>query len=125
MTDAEADAAVRALEARRLEVVNDHRIDALGDLLADDYIHIHANGLVEDRAAAIAGFDRVPREMSRGPLDVRRHGDIAIIIGEQFNILRPPGRDEIRVKIMVSQVARLSPSGWRFVSFHGCFVPDS
>lgn len=111
-------AALLALEEERCERVNAHDIERFADLLAPDYVHVHATGQVDERERSIEGFRSIPRRMWRGDLHVRVSGDIGIIVGRQFNILQIPGKGPFEVTLRVSQVARRMPEGWRFIHFH-------
>ncbi len=113
-------AAIRTLEARRCELISQGDIDGLSELLADDYVHVHATGRVDDKAAALKSFERLPRRCSRSELDVRVMGDVAVVVGPQINIMaRGPGWPEESV-LIVTTVLQRSHAGWRLASFHAC-----
>jgi len=108
---------LRALEGRRLRALRAGDAAGLQQLLADDYVHVHGNGLVQDRAAFIAGVLRRPRETMRGDLQVRIYGDLAVITGEQSNTFAgSDGAAPTRMSYFATQVAHREADGWRLVS---------
>lgn len=123
-TAAAADmAAVRALETRRCDLISQGDIDALDRLLTDDYLHVHATGRIEDKAAVLRSFAAVARRCSRGELAVRIMGDIAVAVGPQLNVTPREGEAPQETALTVTTVLRREPDGWRFVSFHACRRP--
>jgi hypothetical protein len=114
--------AVLRLEAKRCEAVNTHQMETLSELLAADYVHVHSNGAIETKQDCVEGFRRTRRAISRGNLSVRVYGDVAIMIGPQPVVLET-ATGPLRLKLMVTQVARLDEGEWRFVSFHSCPLP--
>lgn len=113
-------AAVRALETLRCELISQGDIQGLSELLTDDYLHVHATGRVDDKAAALASFERLPRRCRRGEMDIRMMGDVALVIGPQINITdRGRGAPEEAV-LIVTTVLQRSDIGWRLAFFHGC-----
>lgn len=112
---------VRALESARLSALAAHDVDAVAALMAEDLVHIHATGAVENKDRFIEHLRQQPRRTERRSLDIRIYGDLAILTGEVVNILTRPGQTTPEeVPMVVTQVARKGASGWRFVSFHAC-----
>ena len=115
----EAETQLRALEERRLAALKDRDGAALQSLLADDYLHVHSTGRVDDRAAFIKGTLERPRRSERGPLSIRIYGDLAVINGEQTNrSVNADGSRGTASKFMVTQVAHRVKNTWRLVSMH-------
>lgn len=118
---ADAQEEVRALEYARLAALSAHDVDAVAELMAEDLVHIHATGLIEDKAMFIAHLRKQPRRTERRSLDIRVYGEVAILTGEVVNTLTRPGQAVPEdVPMAVTQVARKQAQGWRFVSFHAC-----
>lgn len=108
-----------ALEQRRCEAIATSNLDALADVLADDYLHVFGSGTTGDKQAYIKGIEDGPRVPERSNLRVRDYGDIAILNGDLLNRLNFPEREPRVVDAFVTQVARRENDGqWRFVSFH-------
>jgi phosphoserine phosphatase len=61
------DGQLQALEQRRLAALKDRDAAALQSVLADDYVHIHSTGRVDDRAAFIKGTLERPRRSENSP----------------------------------------------------------
>lgn len=92
---------------------------ALQSMLTDDYVHVHATGLVEGGARFIEGVLNRPRKSTRGTLTVRVYGELAVIHGEQTNeMANADGTFGSATRHMATQIAHREPSGWQFVSMH-------
>jgi ketosteroid isomerase-like protein len=112
-----AEAQLNALEQRRLTALKDRDATALQAVLADDYVHMHSTGRVDDRAAFIKGTLERPRRSERGPLLIRLYGELAVMTGEQSNqSVNADGSIGAATRFMVTQVAHLEKASWRFVS---------
>ncbi|QAY59832.1 nuclear transport factor 2 family protein [Microbacterium protaetiae] len=119
-----ADQATRAelleVEARRRQALIDGDIAALDDLFDDSLVHIHAPGLVHDKAHLLehVAARRAYLDMWRGELNMRVAGDIAVVTGELTNRMRAPGGGERTLSGPVTQVLHRGADGaWRYVSF--------
>jgi ketosteroid isomerase-like protein len=70
---------------------------ALAALIGEDLVHVHANGLVDDRAGYLEGartkLDYLKFE--RISLNVRCYGDIAVATGILFQSLRVKGPETV------------------------------
>jgi len=113
-------AALLAVEARRREALIDGDLDALDELFEDSLVHIHAPGLVHDKAHLLehVAARRAYLDMWRGELNMRVSGDIAIVTGELTNRMRAPGGGERTLAGPVTQVLHRGDDGqWRYVSF--------
>jgi len=116
-TSGDAEKQLQALEQRRLAALKDRDAKALQAVLADDYIHIHSTGRVDDRAAFIKGTLERPRRSERGALSIRVYGELAVITGEQTNqSVNADGSAGTSTRFIATQVAHREHSGWRFVS---------
>lgn len=109
---------VIALETRRGDAIGSGDLDALTDVLADDYLHVLAPGTILDKAGYVELIRNGPRRPVRGDLAVRIHGDAAVVTGELTNNIGAP--DDIRrvIPAFCTQVAvRQADGQWRFVSY--------
>lgn len=120
MTDAVEQ--ISALERRRIALINVHDLDALREILSDDYVHVHATGKQETREQLIEGWRSKPRRSERLELQVRLYGDVAVAVGLQSNQMA--GSHAIS-KGRTTQVFRRDGEDWRLVSFQMTLVPDA
>jgi ketosteroid isomerase-like protein len=74
-----------ALESRRCDAINRKDWDVLAAMLTDDLVHVHANGLTQDKAAYLQHVSSRPRRTERRDLVVRLHGDTAVMTGKLIN----------------------------------------
>jgi ketosteroid isomerase-like protein len=108
---------VIALEERRADAIGSADLDALADVLADDYLHVLAPGRVVDKAGYIEMIRNGPRRPVRADLLVRLYGDAAVLTGDLEN--RIGTADDVRrvIPAFCTQVAVRSDGAWRFVSY--------
>ena len=79
---------LRKLDEQRLKAISDADMTAVGTLLADDYVHVHSSGLVQNKAEYLANLAKSPRKAYRAPnasVSIRVYGEIAVMVGPQFN----------------------------------------
>ena len=91
------------LDAQRMKAISDADMTAVGALLADDYIHVHAVGTIMNKSEYIANLEKSPRKSYRAPdakVSIRVYGDIAIMVGPQFNQM-PNGGDPVEYAVTV------------------------
>jgi ketosteroid isomerase-like protein len=108
---------VITLEARRCEATSRADLQALQEILADDYLHVTGNGSIMNKADYLAWVRQLPRSHQRGDLTVRIYGDTAVLVGGLLNRLQEKAGVRI-IETVVTQVARKDGKQWRFVSFH-------
>jgi hypothetical protein len=108
-------------ERQRCEALARDDLETLEALTSSDYLHIHANGVVEDRDAY---FDRlggaVHRRTERGALDVRLYGRVAVVTGTLVTTIRRRTEDPlVRITGFATQVWSQEPEHgpWRHVLF--------
>ena len=80
------EAEVAALEESRRAALAAGDIEALSDLIADDYVHVHATALIHDKAAMLNHVRKSPRTVAPRTPKIRVYGDFAILTGEMVNI---------------------------------------
>lgn len=111
---------------RQTALVQDDR-ETIDQLFTEDLVYVHTSGLVHDKGEYLAYARSVIKYLSveRGDLEVRVHGDIAVMTGYQVNTLQKRGEDTpIRGEGFVTQVWLKGPEGWRITSFHGSRLPQ-
>lgn len=104
------------LERRRCAAISAGDVEALRALLSDDYVHVHMNAALDDRAGHLDGVARRPRETTRGELLVRVYGELAVLTGELTNRMAAPGEQPKTMRAYCHQVAVRHDGAWRFVS---------
>ena len=119
MTSEPEAAPVIALEARRCEAIGLGDLDALAEVLADDYLHVLAPGRVVDKTQYLEMIRRGPRRPERGALDVRLYGAAAVITGDLDNHIGSGEDAGVRrvIAAYCTQVAVKRDGHWRFVSY--------
>jgi ketosteroid isomerase-like protein len=117
-------AAVLELERRRQEAVAAGDMAALDAIMADDLVHVHANAMVHDKGAYIAHMANSKRKVERRGLAVRIYGDIAVLTGENINLIEVPGATARRMAVFATQVAARRDGIWQFVSFQATPIPN-
>jgi ketosteroid isomerase-like protein len=109
-----------AVERRRQQALVDVDLDTLDELFDDTLVHIHAPGLVHDKAQLLehTATRRPYLGITRGDLLVRLFGDVAVVTGPITNRLRTAEGGERTLAGVATQVLRRGPEGgWRYVSF--------
>lgn len=107
---------LKALEARRCAAIGAGDVETLKAMLADDYVHVHMTGRVDDRAGHLNAVSVRPRRTERGALLVRVYGDLAVITGELTNHMTDAGGETGAAHAYCHQVAARHGGDWRFVS---------
>jgi uncharacterized protein (TIGR02246 family) len=116
---------VAALEESRRAALAAGDVEALSDLIADDYIHVHATALIHDKAAMLNHVRKSPRTVAPRTPKIRVYGDFAILTGEMVNIAPGSGGAEpSRTRLYATQVARKIDGKWKFISFQTTRIPD-
>jgi ketosteroid isomerase-like protein len=112
-------AAVLVTEDRRRAALVELDLATLDHLFADDLVHIHSTGLRHDKPALLAHIERRRAflAITRGPLDVRIEGNLAVVVGPVANRMRTENGGETMLLGIVTQVLRREPTGWRFIHF--------
>lgn len=109
--------AVIALERGRCEAIGSGDLDALADVLADDYLHVLAPGKVVDKGEYVEMIRKGPRKPERGELRVRVYGAAAVVTGPLDNHIGAAGEAQRVIAAFCTQVALKQDGKWRFVSY--------
>jgi ketosteroid isomerase-like protein len=116
----EVAAELHTVEERRRQALIDVDLDTLDELFDDTLVHIHAPGLVHDKAQLLehTAARRAYLDITRGELVIRLIGDVAVVTGPITNRLRTADGGERTLAGVATQVLRRDErGGWRFVSF--------
>lgn len=120
--DAQTTAALREVEDVRLQALQTADLKTLDDLFDETLVHIHAPGLTHSKQQLLehVATRRPYLATTRGDLNVRVVGDVAIMTGALVNRLRTKEGGERTLGGVATQVlvrAADAALGWRFVSF--------
>jgi ketosteroid isomerase-like protein len=108
--------AVIDAEVSRCRAIAEGDMAKLAALLSDDYLHVHGDGRVGDKADYIEGVERAPRVPVRSNLVVRLFGDIAVLTGDLLNTIEFPDREKLVIDTFATFVLREQQGKWAFVS---------
>lgn len=125
MTETTVQAVLDAEALRRSALINDDAAQ-VQDLFADDLVYVHTSGLIHDKAQYLAYAAEVVRylDISRDQLQVRVHGNVAVMTGFQVNTLcKREDAKPVRGEGFVTQVWVKGERGWQISSFHGSRLP--
>lgn len=111
----EVDAEIRQLEDRRIQALVGKDWATLETLLADDLVHVHANGMVEGKASYLETMATTFEilKVNRPALDIRVMGSTAIVTGplnQELRIVKTGALVEL--KAIATQIWLKSAAGW-------------
>lgn len=109
-----------AVEERRQKALVDVDLVTLDQLFDDSLVHVHAPGLIHTKAQLLEHTEtrRAYLEITRGELNIRVMGDVAVITGPITNRMRAASGGERTLNGVATQVLHRDADGaWRFVSF--------
>jgi hypothetical protein len=102
------------LDQERCKAITESNWTRYSELMADDLLHIHATGRIENKEQVLAGMKASPRTTYRGgEIKVRVYGDSAVMTGSQFNKVGSQAPTESAV----TQVWVRRTGKWQQVSF--------
>ena len=113
------------LEKRRCDALTSGNVPALGALVADDLVHIHGNGTIDDKAAYLKGVESKYRfhRIERGDLKIRVYDDVVIVNGPINQTVSVNGVDKLNeIRAMATQTWVRSPEGWKQNTCHMHFL---
>lgn len=120
MSDDQAIAIIEQREAARCAALVKGDWEGLGGLIADDVVHIHGNGSMEDKATYIAHISEKLKflRVERHSLKVRVYDDTAVATGilDQTVRVKGPGT-EITQSAATTQVWVRRDGTWLQASF--------
>jgi ketosteroid isomerase-like protein len=79
---------LKKADEQRMKAISDGDIAAVGALLADDYVHVHNTGEVNNKAQYLTFLQTHPRKSSRAPdakVITHVYGNVAVMVGPQIN----------------------------------------
>jgi ketosteroid isomerase-like protein len=110
---------VRELENKRIKACTTRDRALLDTLFDESMTHVHMNGHTENRAELIDGIMTRTRfhTIERPDLKIRVVGDAAVLTGTMQQELTTAAGDKRQMKARVTQVAKKTGDGWRFLAF--------
>ncbi len=129
MNHAADEAALVALETQRGEALINRDSALLDKLFADDLVHVHTTGIMQNKAEVINHAMNVLHflEVTRQNLSIRFYGnDIAIMNGGMVNTMHLYATPDkvLTTDARVTQVWARKGDTWQQVSFHACRAPE-
>lgn len=118
-------AAVQALDLQRFERLVAGDIDGLAGLLADDYVHTHTSGKVDNKETYLAPLHRgATKYLAFTPSDVsvRVYGQTAVVVGRASMRAVSGGREQ-RVEMRFTNVWVERNGRWQMVTCQATRLP--
>jgi hypothetical protein len=116
---------IERLENERCRALTCGDYESLGLLLSEDLVHIHATGIIEDKADYLASiatglrFVRIERSSSK----VRVYSDIAVMTGILEQTIRVLATNDIvEMRAAATQTWARSGTGWKQISFQATMI---
>ena len=116
-TTRDATAELLALEEQRCDAINRKDWDALAAMLADDLVHVHANGLMQDKAVYLQPYRPSHDAPSAVTSLVRMHGDTAVMTGKLVNLMNGEAATADTPVLAAMQVWVRSGGSWQQAAF--------
>jgi hypothetical protein len=116
---------IEQLEKSRCAALTSGNLAALGALMADDLIHIHGSGTIDDKAAYLKGVESKYKfhSIERGNLTIRVYGDVVVVNGPLNQTVSVNGIDKLnQIKAVTTQTWVRGKGGWKQSTCHMGFV---
>lgn len=113
------------LEKDRCAALTSGDVEALSDLMADDLVHIHGNGAIDDKAGYLEGVETkyVFHRVERGDLNTRVYADVVVVIGALDQTVSVRGTDKLNaIKAITTQTWVRSGASWKQSTCHNAFL---
>lgn len=117
MSEEATDRDVLAAEEERCRATREGDLEALKQVLHEDYTHITGTANLMNRQQYLDWVSVSPRQHVRHGLQVRRYGDVAVIVGGLTNHMTEASGGTRIIETVVTQVAKRESGAWRFVAF--------
>lgn len=128
MTESNDKQAITDLEKRRIAALTSGDVEALGALMADDLVHVHGSGQVDDKAAYLEGVRTkyVFHRIDRGDLNIRIYGDTAVVVAPLDQTVQVRGAEKLsEIKAISTQTWVRDGEGWKQSTCHMGFLSRS
>ena len=103
-------------------------VEVIKELMAEDLVHIHGNGAIDDKAGYLKGVETkyVFHRVERGDLKIRIYEDVAVVIGTLDQTVSVRGIDKLNdIKAITTQTWVRTGTGWKPNTCHNAFLPNS
>jgi ketosteroid isomerase-like protein len=117
-----------ALEQQRCAALTTGDITALRELMADDLVHVHGNGAMDNKADYLKGVETkyVFHRVERGELNIRIYDDVAVVVGTLDQTVSVRGTDKLnQIKAIATQTWVRNDAGWKQSTCHNAFLSMS
>ncbi|MGH1466383.1 MAG: nuclear transport factor 2 family protein [Cognatishimia sp.] len=114
-------ASLRIAEKARCEKLMNNDVDGLAQMLADNLVHVHLNGMMDDKTAYLACVRDRFRFLSvrRENLNIRIQGDVGVMIGELIQRTKTLAtKEEFDIKAVTTQVWERKDGIWVLNTCH-------
>lgn len=102
------------IEDRRVRAISEGNLRDLKLLLADDYIHVHMTGKLDDRDGHLQAVASLPRRAVISETAVRIYDDLAVITGHLDNHVSQPSPRVLHA--VCHRVLARRGDQWRYIS---------
>lgn len=119
---------IMALEKQRCAALTSGNIEAVRELMADDLVHIHGNGTMDDKAGYLKGVETkyVFHRVERGDLNIRVYGDVVVVIGPLDQTVSVRGIDKLnQIRAITTQTWVRRGAGWKQSTCNNAFLSVS
>lgn len=116
---------IMRLEKDRCAALRAGDVKALGTLMAEDLVHIHGNGHIDDKTAYLEGVKAkyIFHRLERGDLNIRIYGDLAVVVGTLNQTVSVRGIDKLNeISALTTQTWVRGHAGWKQNTCHNAFL---
>lgn len=127
MNTAEIESQVLAADEARYQALYGQDVSALAEMLADNYVHTHANGKLDDKAAFLVSIKAAKYrfvDAARTAQKVRCVGSVAILNGNTRTTLDVSGETKVMNNAFVT-VWTLTDSGVKLLHWQATKLPEA
>ena len=126
MTEATIRQEILKLENSRCAALMSGDVDALGELLAEDLVHVHGNGQIDGKADYLSGVKSKYKfyRVERGHLNLRTYGDLAVVVGPLSQTVSVNGVNK-EISAVVTQTWVRRDGQWKQSTCHMGFLSVS
>lgn len=124
----EAEQEIREAERLRCDCLMRGNVERLGALMADDLVHVHGNGHIDDKIGYLDGVANKFRfsDVERQDLRIRVYGTVAVVTGRLTQTVVVRATDERHaIKAVTTQTWNHVDGGWLQSTCHNAFLPGS
>ena len=116
--------AVYELEDRRQAALRAGDREALSQLLSDDFLQVHAHGLIEGKEAFLTAATAYPGTADSSRPELSIYGNVALLRGLVVRRVLVDGTERA-FRIFVTRVAAQESGFWRYIHIQATMVPEA